>query len=61
VAWKINDNTYGDFENLRVTYNMNEGTCIIRGVRYKYINVGWMDKSIENVLRIYNFYELKAI
>lgn len=40
TAWKINDNTYGDMENLRVTYNMGEGTCIVRGVRYKYNNVG---------------------
>jgi len=36
----INDNTYADMENLAVTFSMGAGTCLIRGVRYKYNNVG---------------------
>lgn len=40
IAWKVNDNTHGDMENLAVTFNMHEGLCLIRGVNYKYNNVG---------------------
>ncbi|MFX1259442.1 MAG: hypothetical protein ACFFAN_16430, partial [Promethearchaeota archaeon] len=39
-AWKVNDNTYGDMENLAVYYNMGEGTCIIRGANYLYYCYG---------------------
>ena len=39
--WWINDNSGPEgFENLRIEYNMNDGICIARGIRYKYLSNG---------------------
>ncbi len=35
----VNDNQLLDMRNLRVTYSMGEGICLIRGVNYSYNNV----------------------
>lgn len=34
------DNTLGDMRDLRVTYKMSEGVCLIRGINYSYNNNG---------------------
>ncbi|MHA1267359.1 MAG: hypothetical protein ACTSRS_19125 [Candidatus Helarchaeota archaeon] len=40
IHQRVCDNTFGDMQNLRVTYTMGEGVCLIRGVNYSYISVG---------------------
>lgn len=37
---KINDNTNGDQQDLAISFNMNEGTCIVRGINYMYNDTG---------------------
>lgn len=40
TAYVVNDNTYGNMENLAVYYNLFEGSLIITGVSYMYANYG---------------------
>ncbi len=40
AAYVVNDDTYGDMENLAIYYNLFEGSLISTGVRYRYVNYG---------------------
>ena len=44
---RVNDDTFGDMQNLRVTYNMSEGICLIRGVNFSYLSVGAGPHSVD--------------
>ncbi len=40
IRRSVNDNTFADLQNLRVTFNMSEGISLIRGVNFSYDSVG---------------------
>ncbi|NVM54173.1 MAG: hypothetical protein HWN66_10775, partial [Candidatus Helarchaeota archaeon] len=44
---RVCDDTFGDMQNLSVTYNMSEGICLIRGTNFSYLSMGAGPHSVD--------------